>query len=105
VPPSIAEDSPLPPASPTGPEAGPTSAALAPSSTAASATPSAAARVAGLRGEGIAAIEKLLRAGVRAPELPAPAAPDEFKGPDAELLRLQDEVFALALQALRKAKP
>jgi hypothetical protein len=58
--------------------------------------------VAGLRGEGVAALEKLLRSGTRAPDLAAPKTPDEFQGPDAELLRLQDEVMALALQALRK---
>ena len=63
------------------------------------------AQVAGLRGEGIAALEKLLRAGARAPDLPAPSKPAEFKGPDAELLRLQDEVLALALEALRRPKP
>ena len=34
-----------------------------------------------------------------------PARPAEFKGPDAELLRLQDEVLALALEALRRSKP
>jgi len=109
VPPSIAEDSPLPRAAPSlGPEASPVSAAVVPPPTSAAgraAAASPAAQVAGLRGEGVAAIEKLLRAGARAPGLPAPARPAEFKGPDAELLRLQDEVLALALEALRRSKP
>jgi hypothetical protein len=105
VPASLAEDSPLPPASPGGPEAGPASAAVAPGAAAAPAPPSPAAQVAGLRGQGVAAVEKLLRSGAKAPDLPPPAAPDEFQGPDAELLRLQDEVLALAIQALRGSKP
>ena len=36
-------------------------------------------------------------------DIPAPAPPAEFAGPDGELLRLQDEALALALMALRKA--
>jgi hypothetical protein len=105
VPPSIAEDSPLPTAPPTtAPESGPVSAAVTPPTPAPSGPPSPVAQVAGLRGEGIAALEKLLRAGARAPGLPAPSKPAEFKGPDAELLRLQDEVLALALEALRRPK-
>jgi hypothetical protein len=47
-------------------------------------------------------VEKLLRAGVRAPGVPAPAKPGEFTGPDSELLRLQDEVLVLAIEALRR---
>jgi hypothetical protein len=105
APPSIAEDSPLPPASPGAPEAGPASAAVVPGNPASAAPPSAAEQMVGLRGQGIAALDKLLRAGARTPQLPAPATPDEYKGPDAELLRLQDEVLALALQALRSPKP
>jgi hypothetical protein len=34
-------------------------------------------------------------------DLPAPAPPAEFAGPDGELLRLQDEALALALETLR----
>ena len=35
-------------------------------------------------------------------DLPKPAPPAEFAGPDGELLRLQDEVLALALETLRR---
>ena len=35
-------------------------------------------------------------------DLPPPAPPLEFSGPDAELLRLQDEILALALETLRR---
>ena len=41
----------------------------------------AAAAVAGLRGEGAAALEKLLRAGARTPGLPAPARARRVRGP------------------------
>jgi hypothetical protein len=104
VPPSIAEDSPLPTPPSTTPEAGPVSAAVTPTAVPAG-PPSAAAQAAGLRGEGVAALEKLLRAGARSPDLPAPTKPAEYTGPDSELLRLQDEVLALALEALRRPKP
>ena len=43
--------------------------------------------------------------GVGAPELPAAASPVEYKGPDGELQRIQDEVLRLALGALRKPPP
>jgi hypothetical protein len=36
-------------------------------------------------------------------DLPKPAPPLEFAGPDGELLRLQDEVLALALESLRRS--
>ena len=36
-------------------------------------------------------------------DLPPPAPPAEFAGPDGELLRLQDEVLALALETLRRS--
>jgi hypothetical protein len=89
-------------------QAGPDTAAVAAGTGAASppsGPPSAAAQVVSLRGEGVLSLEKLLRAGARVPALPAAAKPDEFKGPDAELLRLQDEVLALAIEALRRPKP
>jgi len=35
-------------------------------------------------------------------DIPKPAPPAEFAGPDGELLRLQDEVLALALETLRR---
>jgi hypothetical protein len=55
-----------------------------------------------VRGKSIALLDSLLRKQARAPELPPPVKPKEFKGSDNELLRLQDEVFALALEALRR---
>jgi hypothetical protein len=63
------------------------------------------AQVAELRGRAAGVLERLLRAGVRTPAAPAPARPAEFKGPDGELLRLQDEVLVLALEALRRPTP
>ena len=36
------------------------------------------------------------------PGAAAPTRPIEFAGPDGELLRLQDEAMALALEALRR---
>ena len=47
-------------------------------------------------------LDKLLRAGARAKDAPLPSRPLEFKGTDSELLRLQDEALALALEALRR---
>ena len=64
-----------------------------------------AAQVAELRGRAATLLEQLLRAGARTPTAPAPTRPVEFKGPDGELLRLQDEVLALALEALRRPTP
>jgi hypothetical protein len=37
-------------------------------------------------------------------ELPPPAPPAEFRGPDGELLCIEDEILALALEALRSPK-
>jgi hypothetical protein len=105
VPPSLAEESPLP-----GGVAGTSTAtALAPSVAPAEPAPAAprtpASQVAELRGKGVQIVERLLRSGARAADAPAPAKPAEFKGPDSELLRLQDEVLALALEALRRPEP
>jgi hypothetical protein len=61
-----------------------------------------AAEAAALRGQAVQLLDRLLRAGARTPGAPAPAKPAEYQGPDAELLRLQDEVIALALEALRR---
>jgi len=101
VPPSLAEETPLA-------EAAPGAAVVAPAATSA-ASPAApagprppAADAAALRGEALQAIEKLLRAGARTPKAPDPLKPAEYSGPDSELLRLQDEVLALALEALRR---
>jgi hypothetical protein len=78
------------------------------SSTSAPAPPpsprSATAEAVALRGESVRVLEKLLRAGARTPNAKPPAKPSEFSGPDSELLRLQDEVMALALEALRSPK-
>jgi hypothetical protein len=62
----------------------------------------AAAEAVALRGESVTLLEKLLRAGKRTPNANPPANPSEYSGPDGELLRLQDEVIALALEALRR---
>jgi len=61
-----------------------------------------AAEIAELRGEAAVLLERLLRAGARSPGASAPSRPLEFAGPDGELLRLQDEAIALALEALRR---
>jgi hypothetical protein len=94
-PPSLAEDSPLPGGIPVSLEpAAPPNATAAPRPR--------AAEVADVRGRAAALLERLLRGGARAPNAAAPARPLEFKGPDSELLRLQDEALALALEALRR---
>ncbi len=58
-----------------------------------------------LRGRAARLLEQLLRSGIRIPSLPQPQRPREFAGRDGELLRLQDEVIVLALEALRREKP
>jgi hypothetical protein len=96
VPPSLAEDTPIP--------RNLTPAVVQPAA-AAPAAPvarSKAAEIAEARGKGVNLIDKMLRAGARAPNAPPPSRPAEFKGPDSELLRLQDEALALALEALRR---
>ena len=90
VPPSLAEDLPMAPA-----------AAVEPAATA-GAGRGAAAATAEARGKAVVVLDRLLRAGARAPALAAPARPHEYRGPDGELLRLQDEALALALEALRR---
>ena len=99
VPPSLAEETPLPESLPGA--AVTSSAAAAPPPGPAAPRPPAAEAVA-LRGEALQALEKLLRSGARTPAAPDPARPGEYSGPDGELLRLQDEVMALALEALRR---
>jgi len=97
--PSLAEDLPVAPAivateaaalappPPVAPPAGPRS---------------ATARVAEARGGAALVLARVLRGGAKVPALPPASAPREFKGPDGELLRLQDEAIALALEALRR---
>jgi hypothetical protein len=102
LPPSIAEDTPLPRSVPGLGETTAVTPALQSTITAESGVRSAAARVAELRGRGMRLLERMLRAGARAPALPPPSRPAEFRGPDSELFRLQDEVTVLALEALRR---
>ena len=102
LPPSIAEDTPLPRGVPGLGETNAVTPALQSRITAESGVRSAAARAAELRGRGVVLLERMLRAGARAPALPPPARPAEFRGPDSELFRLQDEVTVLALEALRR---
>jgi hypothetical protein len=93
VPLSLAEDVPVPRALPTpAATASPEPTRLRPR----------AAEIAELRGRAAVLLERLLRAGARSPGAAAPARPIEFAGPDGELLRLQDEAMALALEALRR---
>ena len=93
VPLSLAEDVPVPRTLSTpSPTASPASPRLRPRS----------AEIAELRGRAAVLLERLLRAGARSPGAAAPARPLEFAGPDGELLRLQDEALALALEALRR---
>jgi hypothetical protein len=89
-PPSLAEDLPLAEA---------TVAEVAPPPRA---TRGAAAATAEARGKAVQVLDRLLRAGARAPLIAAPTRPREYQGPDGELLRLQDEAMALALEALRR---
>jgi len=98
VPPSLAEEAPLPDVLP---GAAVVSAAPAAEKPPAGPRPPAADAVA-LRGVAVLLLEKLLRAGARTPGAPDPIRPAEYSGPDSELLRLQDEVLALALEALRR---
>lgn len=106
LPPSIAEDTPLPRSLPAIAEPNvvtPAVTAVAASAVEAQSTVrSAAAQVAELRGRGLTLLERMLRAGTRVSALADPARPAEFSGPDSELLRLQDEAAALALEALRR---
>jgi hypothetical protein len=94
VPPSIAEER---PAVPFG--RGHDAPAVAPR---AAITAAPADDPAARRGRALRALESLLRRGLRTPGAPAPALPKEFAGPDAELLRLQEEALVLALEALRR---
>jgi hypothetical protein len=105
VPPSLAEETPFPQdvaGAPAGAAVAPSLSSAAESAPAPSGPRPPAAEAAAVRGGALAVLEKLLRSGARAPQAPAPAKPNEYAGPDGELLRLQDEVMALALEALRR---
>ena len=65
---------------------------------------SPAAVVASIQGRAIALLDRLLRREGRAPVRVTPPEPTtEYRGVDAELLRLQQEILALALDALGTA--
>jgi hypothetical protein len=57
--------------------------------------------VAELRGRAVRAARQLLKEGAVARGLPPPRPQAGWPGPDGELLRLQDEALALALEAMR----
>jgi hypothetical protein len=66
--------------------------------------PSPAAAVAAVHGRLIAILDSLLRRGGRAPiRVTPPEKKTEYSGPDADLLRLQEEVLSLAIDALKTA--
>jgi hypothetical protein len=104
-----------PPQRPAAPRE-PAPVAPAPSATAAPATPTAAPRPPGgrtapqaadmfaLRGVAATRLQELLKKKAKL-DIKPPGAPARFTGPDSELLALQDEVLALALEALRKKEP
>lgn len=79
-------------------------AAVAPALAPAARPRSAASDVAALRGRAADSLARLLAAGQRQPSLAAPSAPQEFRGPDGELLNIQDLALYLALEALRRPK-
>lgn len=65
---------------------------------------SPAALVAAVQGQAIRLLDRLLRRDGRAPiRVTPPTPPVDYRGADAELLRLQQEVLALALEALGTA--
>jgi hypothetical protein len=70
------------------------------------ASQSPASLVGALQGRIAQLLSDLLSRGVRTPvKLTAPATKTPYRGADAELLRLQEEVIALALEALGTAPP
>jgi hypothetical protein len=67
---------------------------------------SPASLVGALQGRVAQLLSDLLTRGVRTPvKLTAPATKTPYRGADAELLRLQEEVIGLALEALGTAPP
>ncbi len=98
APSTAAELPPTPMAPPLVPPTEPASAAMASGAPVAPKAPLAA-----LRGRAVSVVDGLLKSkGAGQVVLPAPAPPREYAGADGELLRLQDEVLYLALDALRK---
>ena len=70
------------------------------------ASPTPASLVGALQGRIAQLLSDLLSRGVRTPvPLTVPATKTPYRGADAELLRLQEEVIALALEALGTAPP
>ena len=62
------------------------------------------AAVAEIQGRTIALIDSLLRRGGRAPvRVVPPERKTQYRGADADLLRLQEEVLSLAIEALGTA--
>jgi hypothetical protein len=104
--PTLAYESPIPPVEPGVVDTRPIAAAVAPAAsaaaTAAEAVASAPPPPGDARSRAVALIERALRAGAHDPSLPPASKPQEFGGPDGELLRVQDEALALALEALRR---
>ena len=103
-PPSIVEDRPagfaepaLAPATPAPPPEPPAAQAAVPTAAATSPPAPAAAR-----DRSLLLLERLLKTRAHQLDLPPPSPPAEFRGADSELLRLQDEILALALEALRR---
>jgi hypothetical protein len=86
------------------PASAPDTAAVAPPALTLPQSPTAA--VAEIQGRTIAVIDSLLRRGGRAPvRVVPPERKTQYRGADADLLRLQEEVLALAIEALGTAPP
>lgn len=75
-----------------------------PAMPAAPSAPSALGEAVDLRNRGGDLLARLLDAGRHAPDLAEPKKPQEFQGPDSELLHLQDVILYLALETLRRPK-
>jgi len=68
--------------------------------------PSPTAAVAEVQGRAIALLDQLLRRNGRAPvRVVPPERKMQYRGADADLLRLQEEVLALAIEALGTPPP
>ncbi len=61
--------------------------------------------VAAVQGRLVVLSTKLVKDARTRLDVPAPAAPRAFPGPDGELLRLQDEAMRLAIEVLRTETP